>query len=296
MPGYLKVVAGTDFSESSKASLQQAARVAAWAGGALHVVHVLDTIVVVELEGALSAFQKGLRDSLVKDAQQHWHAFSKGLEGVDGRAVEVVIDSRTRGLVDAARRAKADLIVIGAFGSRPADVGMGSVATSCVRHAPCDVLVVRDTQGGAFRRVVCAVDFSPTALAALAQASIVAARDGAELHVVHAFEAPWHEIAMYGPTVLAQPEAQRQYRDGLKSRLESLGAGLNLDPAKTKFVLLDAPGHRDSLAEYGREVGADLLVLGTRGRTNLRDVLLGSTAERLLKKTRCSVLAVRPRE
>lgn len=296
MPGYQTVVAGTDFSESSKAALRQGARVAGWSGGVMHVVHVLDTIVVVELEGALSAFQQGLRDSLVKDAQQHWHAFAKGLEGIEGRACEVVIDNRTRGLVNAARRAKADLIVIGAFGSRPADVGMGSVATACVRHASCDVMVVRDTQGGAFGRIVCAVDFSPTSQAALEQAAIVAAREGAELHVVHAFEAPWHEIAMYGPTILAQPEAQRQYQAGLKSRLESLGAGLGLNPGKTRFVLLDAPGHRDALAEYGREVGADLLVLGTRGRTNLRDVLLGSTAERLLKKTRSSVLAVRPRE
>lgn len=296
MPGYQTVVAGTDFSESSKSSLCQAARVASWAGGGLHIVHVLDTIVVVELEGTLSAFQKGLRDSLVKDATQHWHAFAKGLSGIEGRACEVVIDNRSRGLVNAAKRAKADLIVIGAFGSRPADVGMGSVATACVRHASCDVLVVRDTQAGPFRRIVCAVDFSPTSQAALQQAALVAARDNAELHVVHAFEAPWHEIAMYGPTVLAQPEAQRQYREGLASRLESLGAGLNLNPAKTKFILLDAPGHRDTLAEYGKEAGADLLVLGTRGRTNLRDVLLGSTAERLLKKTRSSVLAVRPRD
>lgn len=295
MPGYQTVVAGTDFSPSSRASLGQAARIAGWAGGSLHIVHVLDTIVVVELEGALSTFQKGLRDSLVKDAQQHWHTFSKGLEGVDGRACEVIIDNRSRGLVNAARRANADLLVIGAFGSRPADVGMGSVATACVRHAPCDVLVVRDTQRGPFRKVVCAVDFSPTSQAALERAALVAGQEHAELHVVHAFEAPWHEIAIYGPTVLAQPEAQRQYRDGLTSRLESLGAGLNLDPAKSRFVLLDAPGHRDTLAEYGRDVGADLLVLGTRGRTNLRDVLLGSTAERLLKKTRSSVLAVRPR-
>jgi nucleotide-binding universal stress UspA family protein len=41
-------------------------------------------------------------------------------------------------------------------------------------------------------------------------------------------------------------------------------------------------------------VGADLTVLGTRGKTNLRDMLLGSAAERVLAESRCSVLAVKP--
>jgi nucleotide-binding universal stress UspA family protein len=41
-------------------------------------------------------------------------------------------------------------------------------------------------------------------------------------------------------------------------------------------------------------MGADLIVLGTRGHTNLRDVLLGSTAERALSESTCSILAVKP--
>jgi nucleotide-binding universal stress UspA family protein len=41
-------------------------------------------------------------------------------------------------------------------------------------------------------------------------------------------------------------------------------------------------------------LGAELVVMGTRGRTNLRDMLLGSTAERTIAEARCSVLAVRP--
>jgi hypothetical protein len=46
--------------------------------------------------------------------------------------------------------------------------------------------------------------------------------------------------------------------------------------------------------QYAQGVGADLIVLGTRGRTNLRDLLLGSTAEKVLRDSVCSVLAVHP--
>jgi nucleotide-binding universal stress UspA family protein len=43
-------------------------------------------------------------------------------------------------------------------------------------------------------------------------------------------------------------------------------------------------------------VGADLIAIGTRGRTNLRDVVLGSTAEKLLRDSPCAVWASKPRE
>ena len=49
-----------------------------------------------------------------------------------------------------------------------------------------------------------------------------------------------------------------------------------------------------AFADYAAKAGADLIVLGTRGKTNLRDILLGSTAERVLAESRCSVLAVKP--
>jgi universal stress protein E len=46
--------------------------------------------------------------------------------------------------------------------------------------------------------------------------------------------------------------------------------------------------------QHAESVHADLIVLGTRGRASIRDLLLGSTAERALAESRCSVLAVKP--
>ncbi|MBI3107868.1 MAG: universal stress protein [Candidatus Rokubacteria bacterium] len=58
--------------------------------------------------------------------------------------------------------------------------------------------------------------------------------------------------------------------------------------------MFDFPGHGRGITEFVEQVDGDLVVLGTRGRTNLRDILLGSTAERVVRDARCSILTVTP--
>jgi hypothetical protein len=60
------------------------------------------------------------------------------------------------------------------------------------------------------------------------------------------------------------------------------------------YAVAQATTHGAGIAEYARRLGVDLVVLGTKGRTNLKYVLLSSTVERLLKEIACSVLVVRP--
>ncbi len=60
------------------------------------------------------------------------------------------------------------------------------------------------------------------------------------------------------------------------------------------YSITRAKTHGHGIAECCRSVNADLVVLGTRGQTTLKYILLGSTVERLLKETPCSMLVVRP--
>ena len=69
------------------------------------------------------------------------------------------------------------------------------------------------------------------------------------------------------------------------------GEGKTSQPIASVFP---AKTHGHGIAEYCRNVDADLVILGAKGRTNLQYVLLGSTVERLLKEVPCSVLVVRP--
>jgi nucleotide-binding universal stress UspA family protein len=63
----------------------------------------------------------------------------------------------------------------------------------------------------------------------------------------------------------------------------------------SEFAVVEEAYHGHGIAEYIRRVGDDLVVLGTKGRSNLGYVLLGSTVERLLREIPCSALVVRPR-
>ncbi len=300
MTGFSSIVVGVDFTPCSAVALGQAIRIAGWSGGSLHVVCVIDTLVVTELEEALSPMQKGIRGGLIDDAQETWTEFAKSIPGAAGLPIEISINNRIVGILKRAQLDKADLLVLGAVGDRAPDVGAGTVATACVRRSTVDVLLVRDVhpRGGAapFRTVVAAVDFSPTSLRAVERAALVASRDEAPLHVLHVFQAPWERLHYRAPTPQVAPGFQKQYREGLERRLRefcrpALEAQRSLRP---QFVVHDHSGHRSGIVAYARGAEADLIALGTRGRTNLRDVLLGTTAEKALQESRCSILAVKP--
>lgn len=294
------IVVGTDMSPCSASALRQAMRIAAWSGASLHVVHVIDTVVVIELERALSELQRGIREGLLREAREAWTRFARTVPAAAGLPLEISINNRVAGILARAREDKADLLVMGAYGDRSPDVGIGTVATACVRQSPADVLLVRDIaerQAGApFSRIVVGVDFSDTSLFAVHRAAMFARRDGAHLTLLHVAQPPWTVVAYGEGAVLVPLESQRDYMDGLERRVnEFCESALAHHPGvATKTVVREDGGHRFGLAQYAHEVKADLVVLGTRGRTNLHDVLLGSTAERVLAETRCSVLAVKP--
>jgi universal stress protein E len=289
------ITVGVDFTAGSREAFDEAVRIARWNRATVHAVHVIDTLVAVELEEALSPLQRGIRDSLLGDARRELEGYRAQADGVNLN-VEARIDARVSGLLAAAKQAGAGLLVLGARGERGDQVGVGTVASACVRHAACPVLLVRQGHAGPFRRVVACVDFSDTSLGALDQAARLATQDSAALYVLHVFDAPWHHLHYRSPTPEADAEFQAQYRHAVERRLQGFASGLGreIDYLKPLYDVFDDRGHRSGIVEYAAKVGADLVVLGTRGRTPVRDLLLGTTAERVLRESTCSVLAYRP--
>jgi nucleotide-binding universal stress UspA family protein len=290
------VVAGIDFTSGSASALRQAIRIADGNRAWLHVVHVIETLVVTDLEEALSPFQTDIRAGLIQDAGKAWKEFTADIPEASGIDLAVEVDTPVLAILRRVREQSADLLVLGTHGTSPPDRGPGTLATACVRKAMASVLLVRDPQPGPFTSVVACIDFSATSRKALEQAVRMAAHDGAALHVLHVFHAPWHRLHYRAPTLQASPDYQKQYRDGLRRRLEAFCAPLDGEMVEldTRHTVFDFPGHGQGITEFVKQVGGDLVVLGTRGRTNLRDMLLGSTAERVVRDAPCSILAVKP--
>jgi nucleotide-binding universal stress UspA family protein len=67
-------------------------------------------------------------------------------------------------------------------------------------------------------------------------------------------------------------------------------------PGRIEPHVVEGIGVADSLRESADELGADLIVMGTHGRTGLAHVFLGSVAERTLRRARCPVLTVQAAE
>jgi nucleotide-binding universal stress UspA family protein len=277
------IVVGLDFSACSRVALDHAWRIATWAGAQLHPVHVVDAPVDVLGDDVLiTESQGGIRASLTAEARQRWSVFVGETPGLSHLRLDVAIGHRLTGIRGQLDRHQADLLVLGAFGEERPNVGMGTLASACIRSVPTDVLVVRDTYREPFRTVVVGIDFSATSRRALEAAARVAHNEGAELYAAHVVPARFTADARLRTELLPKLEA---YVNDTTSRYPGLELRAKVYPYS---------GYRSGLVEFGALVNADLVVVGTRGQTNLRDVVLGSTAEKVIRDGLCAVWAVKP--
>jgi len=291
------IVAATDFSENADAALAEAVRIAKCNGAALHVVHVLDEQVVNEIGQQLSGNDPNVRELIFQEANADWDRVARRIPGATEANFEVRIAHRVRGILGFASGRHADLLVIGAVGDRTPHVGLGTVATACVRKAASDVLIVRGHHTGPFTRVLAAVDFSDTSRKALEAAIGIAVQDGAELDIVHV--APTYANLWPYPWTLN--EQVRAALDPMPSeiaaRLDAICEPLAGELSRVRSSRSVVQQHGSigrTLIDWAESKEVQLIVLGTRGKTNLRDMLWGSTAERVLSDSSCSVYAVKP--
>jgi universal stress protein E len=288
------VLVGVDFSECSKAALQQAARMAKWNGATLHVLHVIDSLAVTELAAAMKVSVDQQRQTALTGARHELTRWLGNTDSLERFKTDIIIGVPLEEILKRIGEVNVDLVVLGATGATGAARGAGMLATKVLRKAATKVLLVTGTQMQPFKTVVACVDFSSTAREVIEQAERVAAQDKSHVHFLHVYYGPWHRLHYRMETPEASPDFQKQYRDMLQRQLDEFVG--HRAAIEGRCVLHDASSYGHGLAEYAGKVSADLIILGNKGRTNLRYVLLGSTAERLLTELPCSVLRVRAPE
>ncbi len=291
------IVVGIDFSPTSLVALKQAVRLGKQLRARVRVVHVIDTLVAVQTADELTVLQQQIVASLLDESRVLWTDFAKRA-GAEGVPFHVEINSPTAAIVRHAKEHQAELVVMGTHGTSAGGRGTGTVASSVVRRCPCNVLLVQDAQPGAFKAVVAAIDFSSTSKEAFEQALDMAALDGAALHVVYVYSAPWDHMKARPNSPESAPEFREAYARALEQRISGFCDVSRPEGvwAKAKFHAIAHKNHGQGIIETARQVGADLVVLGTRGATNLREILLGTTAERVVRDAHCSILAVHPND
>lgn len=136
-------------------------------------------------------------------------------------------------------------------------------------------------------RVLCPVDLSDCSRGALHYADVLASRFGADLHVVHFFLDVVPPVV--SPELPIRPEVE-SIRQATIDALAEFVTGAGIARTTRRLVRCGLPAQ--GVLGYATEIDADLIVLGTHGRTGLDRALIGSTAERVLHHARCPVLTV----
>lgn len=281
------ILVATDFSERSDQALERAAMIAANTGAQLRFVHVVD-----------DDQKQPIIDSQISVAQQALAEDAKRLEkahGVKDCITDVVLGDPFEGIVKAAEASPPDLVVLGAHRRRVLrDVFVGTTAQRTIRRTRRPVLMVNAPPRTDYSRVMLCTDLSEISRASIER--LVALKLGGPQSIIllHVFEALAEQMLFRSALTQAQMD---QYRGELK--LEAEQALTEFRAALPPIGFGTITRHYDtsisaSILEASREINADLIVVTSRGRADLRKTFLGSVAEEVLRRADRDVLVIPP--
>ncbi|CAN5546159.1 universal stress protein [soil metagenome] len=293
----LKILVATDYSDASDEALREGDATARAAGASLAVVHVIPNVQAVNplFPQNNAGSELGMTDLIGKVTA----LLDERISTITGRDPETVERFVEVGLdyPEIIKRAESyapSLLFVGSVGRTGlARVLLGSVAEKVVRYAHCPVVVVRKPAGKGV--VLAATDMSKASLFAVTVAADQARVRGAKLVVVHAMDFSGASFlgeigAFFGGMQQAVdvPVVLSAAKSALAGALENL---------KIEAEVLTLDGSPSTvLHDLALSRGAELVVVGTHGRTGLARLALGSVAESIIRHVTCSVLAVRVHE
>ena len=298
------VLVPTDFSAASLEAVECVLPLIKKFGADLHLVHVFESdyplasmaampLIVPELEVGRRV-RRHLRDVA---KQYSVDLLPKNIHALKGRPFQEICEL--------ARKIDIDLIVTSTRGNTGLKhLVLGSTAERIVRYAPCPVLVVRPFdrkkkvgRNGKITRpelnfgnIVVPIDFSDCSMKGLTYAKALAKQFGSKLVLLHSVALQYYitsdEYARYDLPLLTQ-HAEKAARNQMRNLIEKT----DWDGIEVKSSL--QIGHAgEQICYRAKDRGADIIVTSTHGTTGLKHILLGSTAEYVVRHAHCPVLVV----
>lgn len=279
----------SDGSEFSEGAIREAIDLAKRCGSKLVAMSV------IESNPELAAMAPKLMEKSEKAAREHLAAVQERArkEGIDCETVVHEGEDSYQYVVEEAEKNKSTMIVMGRRGRKGLKrLMMGSTTARVIGHAPCSVMVVPRAADVEFKSIVVATDGSKYSASAGSEAIGIAKRNGSRLTAIAVVPA---ELAM--PTDVDFAVLQRERLADQEMSVAEKNAKAVKEAAKTEgvdaqaFVMNGKPA--DAIIESAKDAGADLIVLGSHGRTGLDKLLMGSVAERVIVLASCAVLVVK---
>ncbi len=251
----------------------------------------------------------------VAECRQKLYALTASLPESGNLEIKVLAGIPFLEIIRKIIRDKHDLLIKSAENGGLLDRVFGSGDMHLLRKCPSPVWLVKPKSPNRYHRILAAVDvddhFPQEELATrhqlnvkiLEMASSLALAELAELHVVHTWEAVDMGVMRHvfvglpDEKIAAYMEAERgQHKRNLDTLMDETVNRLGSDALKyikPQVHLLEGYP-RKNIPELAGEISADLVVMGTVARTGISGFFMGNTAETILNRLDCSVLALKP--
>ena len=227
------------------------------------------------------------------------------LDRAEGRLAQLVTEAREDGveavghvligkswveLIRQVLRNEHDLVLVGTRHiSATQGFILGSTGIKLLRKCPCAVWITQPLQDQKFDSILVAHDLRPVGDLAMELGCSMAQIQQTQLHVLHAAEYPELDSVFPARVSVEEKEVyQREAKEHIRAQLANVQLS---QPAKIHFAT-EQPDV--AIMECAKQRGADLIIMGTVGRTGIAGFITGNTVERLLPQITCSLLAVKP--
>ncbi len=291
-----RILLPTDFSPAANAVLPAAVQWCERFRAELHLVHVCavdyysPSLMVSPVVIPDSQIKKEARSHLQELAREHENRLHHvRIHVTQGRPYEEICRL--------ARELEVDLIMTATRGRTGLKhLTLGSTAERVLRHAPCPVLALHPPpdsgrlRAPVLRKILVPIDFSTAAAHGLSYARALATQFDARLILLHSVDLHYYStnpdfVLLDLPPLLAA--AEKASDEQLRELVDQTDwKGLKVESTLER-------GHvGEQVCRRADELGVDLIVTSTHGRTGLKRVLLGSTAEYIVRHAACPVLVV----
>jgi len=273
----LNILFATDFSLGSKIALKT-----------LKLLQKKYQINVFLIHAVESFWKNWVSEGLYqKEAMQRLQSWQKEYSKKELKKLYTKIGNPADSILDLARKTKANLILMGGkVTEETSRYKTGTAIESVVRSATKPVWIC---QRDKLSKILCGVDGSPSSAKALQFAMDLSKRFSAELCIIHALPS---YLPAFGMTERTIKREEEKFKVEDTNKIKKFLDGFNLKKiqAETQFQW-GAPAN--VILDHAEDFNYDLIVIGAKGHSMLHHVLIGSTAEKVLRYAPCSLLVVR---
>ena len=299
MVEFKNILCPIDLSDASVRPLAYAAAFARWYEARLTVLHVVPTFDPMQVRSGSLGDPVHIVRPIARE--QVLDELRAALGAAQTETLDVTLaaeaGSTVPTIVDRAVTMPADLLVMGTHGRSGFDrFLLGSVTEKVLRKAPCPILTVPPHAPAkapvevTFKRILCPVDFSPSALQAFGFALDLARQAGGSVTVLHAIE--WLADEARAHADFNVQDYRQHLVEDAHARLQALIAEQPRTECATEDVVVAGRAYREIL-ETAAALEADLIVMGAQGRGGVGLTLFGSTTQQVVRAATCAVLTVR---